>query len=63
MGYKKMKNNVPKDYKNPEWKNPGRVHEWKNHVGDEIRKLWNTFTNDQKAAIAYEMQLNADAEE
>ncbi len=44
---------APEDYKNPDWDNIGRVHDWKNHIGEPVRELWESFSNEQKAAIAF----------
>lgn len=32
--------------------NPGRVHEWRNYISEEVRALWPTFNDEQKIAIA-----------
>lgn len=34
------------------WDDGGRVHNWRNHVGDRVQALWDTFTDEQKIAIA-----------
>lgn len=41
---------------NPEWEKAGRVHDWRNHVPDEIRAIWSTFTAEQQ----YELYRWAD---
>lgn len=45
------------DWSDPDWKNVGRVHDWRNYITDRIRALWPTFTDEQKGAI-YEMAEN-----
>lgn len=27
------------------------VHEWRNHVPEDVRSIWSTFTREQRAAI------------
>lgn len=34
------------------WGEGGRVHNWRNYVGEHVRALWETFTDEQKIAIA-----------
>jgi len=43
---------APKDYLLPNWQQCQRVHDWKNHVTEEIIGIWETFNEAQKAAIA-----------
>jgi len=43
---------VPSDYKNPDWKYYDKVHGWRNYIGEETKKIWSTFTDKQKAAMA-----------
>ncbi|KOX53825.1 hypothetical protein ADL19_14700 [Streptomyces purpurogeneiscleroticus] len=31
----------------PRWSEAGKVHDWRNHVPDEIRSMWSTFTPSQ----------------
>lgn len=47
---------VPDDYRNPNWSHNNRVHEWKNHVSHQMKEIWHTFSDEQRAVIA----LNAD---
>lgn len=35
----------------PEWEKAGKVHDWRNHVPDEVRAAWNTFTDAQKLLL------------
>lgn len=35
-----------------DWDEGGRVHNWRNYVGERMQALWETFTDDQKKAIA-----------
>jgi hypothetical protein len=48
---------------NPEFDNAGRVHDWRNHVGEATKSLWHTFTDEQKAAIAVDSDERASREE
>jgi hypothetical protein len=43
---------APEDYKKPDWDNVRRVHEWKRYIGSEVQRLWDSFTDKQKAIIA-----------
>lgn len=45
------------------WDKGGRVHNWRNHVGDNVREIWETFTDEQKTAIAQDANTEASAEE
>lgn len=54
---------VPDDYADPEWDNAGLVHDWKNHIGEHVQKLWESFSDEQKAAIAEHADDMAEAEE
>lgn len=54
---------TPQDYKNPDWKKIDRVHNWRNYISMELQSMWNTFTDDQKAAIARSAEESADMEE
>jgi hypothetical protein len=36
---------------NPEWHKADRVHDWRNHVSENVKALWPTFTNEQKFAL------------
>ncbi|MNU26888.1 hypothetical protein D3C71_152690 [compost metagenome] len=47
----------------PEFENAGRVHDWRNHVGEATQSLWGTFTDQQKAAIALDAEESASREE
>jgi len=53
---------LDEDLANPEWEKAGRVHDWRNHVGEETQKLWATFTPEQKRALAKDAQELADGE-
>lgn len=42
----------PIDFKNPDWDNKGKCHEWKNHVPSYIICEWETFTEHQKKMLS-----------
>jgi hypothetical protein len=48
---------------NPDWEHCDKCHDWKNHVGDSIIEIWDTFTIHQKIAIVIDAQQRADQEE
>lgn len=54
---------LPSDWKYPEWDNPGKCHDWKNHIHIDVLSLWSTFNDLQKQAIARQAQELADNEE
>lgn len=54
---------TPSDYAVPDWSNDSRVHEWKNYISKELRQMWGTFSDMQKAALARNAQECADREE
>lgn len=44
----------------PRWDEAGRVHDWRNYIGDRTRALWHTFTPEQRFALmndAHEQSL------
>lgn len=55
--------NVPKDFINPDWKNLGRVHEWKNYISSEVQNIWHSFNVEQKATLALQAQEQASNED
>ena len=54
---------LPDDYKNPKWEEAKRVHDWRNYIDDEVRAIWDAFTDEQKAALAAQADASAAAEE
>ncbi len=34
------------------WSDTGKVHEWRNYINGLLRDMWNTFSDEQKIAIA-----------
>jgi hypothetical protein len=34
-----------------DWNEGGRVHNWRNYIGENTQRLWDTFTREQKAAL------------
>ena len=58
-----MSPDTPTDYANPEWEKAGKVHDWRNHVSEELQAMWPTFTDAQKAAIARQAEDMAGREE
>lgn len=51
------------DYLNPDWSVGGNVHNWKNHIMDEVRDIWDTFTDIQKLALYKQAEEQASNEE
>lgn len=54
---------IPNDYSHPEWDKAQRVHDWRNHISEKLRGLWETFTDEQKQTIAESAEDKAAAEE
>ncbi len=36
---------------NPQWDKATKVHDWRNHVSENVKALWETFTEEQKYAL------------
>jgi hypothetical protein len=53
----------PIEYKQPDWKSAGAVHDWKNYIFGELQHMWGDFTDEQKRAIAMNAQEIAEREE
>ncbi len=47
----------------PKWKEAGNVHDWRNHVTEEVRAIWHTFTDKQKYVLATAADYHAGNEE
>ncbi len=51
------------ELENPNWNSGGRVHNWKNYVSDDIRKIWKQFSFREKRIIASYAEKLAQNEE
>ena len=47
----------------PCWVNKNRVHNWRNYISDKVKKMWDTFTLEQKIALVEQADEQADKEE
>ncbi len=54
---------TPGDWKSPNWDECDRIHDWKNYISDKMRAIWDTFTDEQKQAIAESAQGAANSEQ
>ena len=54
---------LPASYEHPDWDAAGKVHDWRNYISDEVRQMWESFTTEQKAAIARQADNLAGREE
>lgn len=54
---------LPPYVRKPDWSRSGLTHDWRNHVPNEIRAIWYTFTEDQLAALYGWADKLADNEE
>ena len=64
--YEDLENNhegLPTNWENPDWETSNKVHDWRNHVSDGIIKIWDTFSQEQKMAIAISANDEASNEE
>lgn len=46
----------------PDWQNTNRVHDWKNYISEEVAAMWDTFTPEQREALARMADGFADCE-
>lgn len=54
---------TPRDYANPDFTDYDAVHNWRNYIGDELRAIWATFSDEQKRVIARQANITAEAED
>lgn len=54
---------TPTDYLAPHWDAAGRMHDWRNYISTEVREIWETFTGEQRAAMARQADSIASNEE
>lgn len=50
------------ELREPHFDKAGRVHDWRNHVGENARRLWLTFTDEQRRALAQDADDSASNE-
>lgn len=50
------------EWKEPNWSEKGRVHDWRNYPKPELIAIWHTFTDEQKKIIAYTLDEIASLE-
>jgi hypothetical protein len=43
---------ITKEALRPDWNTKWQPYDWKNHIGRRTQALWNTFTDEQKVALA-----------
>jgi hypothetical protein len=51
------------DLEDPRWEAAGRVHDWRNHVPEEVRAMWPTLGREGRLGVYYMAQAAASAEE
>lgn len=44
------------DFENPNFEQAGKVHDWRNYAGEELRKIWKTLNFEQKKAVAISLE-------
>lgn len=42
---------LKEEAENPQWDKAGKVHDWRNHIPDEVREIWETFTVQQRLVL------------
>lgn len=47
-GGRKGKEWYDEQVRNPDWKQKGRVHNWRNYISDSIKKSWDTIPIEAK---------------
>ena len=58
-----VRSDDPNALRDPQWDGARKVHDWRNHVGEHTKALWNSFTDEQRLAIAADAADDATAEE
>jgi ABC-type sulfate transport system substrate-binding protein len=48
---------------NPRWGEDGHVHDWRDYISQDVQKMWNTFTDEQKFALVAQADWAAAREE
>lgn len=48
---------------NPDWDGATKVHEWRNHVPDELKKMWFELSTEARVVLYYMAEKLASAEE
>lgn len=54
---------TPPDYRDPDWDDHHRVHNWRNYITPDLRLRWSTLPDDLKAILARNADEIASAEE
>lgn len=47
----------------PEWDKAERVHDWRNHVGERTKEVWQTLTLEQRRAVYLDAEEMSSREE
>lgn len=56
--------NVPlEELENPDFENAGRVHDWRNHIDEEVKQQWDRLTLEERAIAYLSAENDADNEE
>ncbi len=49
--------------RNPQWEKADKVHDWRNYISDNVKAIWDTFSNIQKFALLKQADDQASREE
>lgn len=52
-----------KELLNPDFENAGRIHDWRNYVGENVRSIWSKLDMETRAAIALDAYERANDED
>jgi hypothetical protein len=54
---------LPHDWESPDWNNAGKVHDWKNYAGKDLRGAWPALPFAFKKLTAANLQAIANNED
>jgi hypothetical protein len=46
----------------PDWVLAGRVHDWRNHVTNELQEIWNSLSLETRLAVTFRAMRSAEQE-
>lgn len=44
-------------YMYPDWGTAGKVHDWRNHVDEDVQEIWDTFTLEQRVILGQQHKI------
>lgn len=58
-----MNDFITRNALNPEWSKATEIHDWRNHVPDSVKTMWNSFTLEQRRNLVEWAESLASREE